>query len=342
MNGLKAMFGALLAVLLAGAVARADEVALRNGDRVSGEVVSLHEKTVTIKTAWAGELKIDWAEVVSLSTDKPVPVTRADGSEVEARVRWADGAWTLWQPSGESLGTADGILGINLPEPPGPDRAWHGELAAAMNLQRGNTDKFAASLSAAAKREFEKGRLSLYAGYDSASDEGETTVRRARGGAKYEFDLTEKTYAYLGADFAHDKFKDLDLRSTLNLGLGHRWIRRERLEVDLEAGLAYVFENFKEADDDSHPAGRLGEELRWTINDRVSLIQRAEWLPNFEDFNDWQANFDLILESKLVGAWSLRSQYRMEYDNRTSDTGFGNPDIEHADHYLQMALVFKF
>jgi hypothetical protein len=57
-------FGIMM--LLAALPARADEVRLKNGDRLTGETVSLANGTLTFKTA-VGELRIPWGDVTSPS-----------------------------------------------------------------------------------------------------------------------------------------------------------------------------------------------------------------------------------------------------------------------------------
>ncbi|MBY0341292.1 MAG: hypothetical protein K2Q19_09035, partial [Rhodocyclaceae bacterium] len=71
---------ALAFTLAASSMALADQVLLKNGDRLSGSVISKRGNTLIFKTSYAGELKIDWDEVAQLNTDKPVAVMRQDDS----------------------------------------------------------------------------------------------------------------------------------------------------------------------------------------------------------------------------------------------------------------------
>src|SRR4026209_2531299 len=58
-------------LLIAAVPAHADEVRLKNGDRITGVASSLAGGTLTFKAA-GGELKMPWAEVTSLGNDQPV------------------------------------------------------------------------------------------------------------------------------------------------------------------------------------------------------------------------------------------------------------------------------
>lgn len=52
-------------------VAQADLVLLQNGDRISGEIVELTRKCLTIKTSYAGTLRLDTESIHSFRTDSP-------------------------------------------------------------------------------------------------------------------------------------------------------------------------------------------------------------------------------------------------------------------------------
>lgn len=59
--------------LLSGEVL-ADEVILKNGDRLTGEVVTLEVNKLILKTSYAGEIFIDWSKVEKIEVDNPVEV----------------------------------------------------------------------------------------------------------------------------------------------------------------------------------------------------------------------------------------------------------------------------
>jgi len=53
-------------------IARADVATLKNGDRVTGALVTIKGGTLQLKTANLGSVSIPMAQVVSYSSDKPV------------------------------------------------------------------------------------------------------------------------------------------------------------------------------------------------------------------------------------------------------------------------------
>ena len=52
----------------------ADEVYLKNGNHMSGTIISMSEGKLILETDFAGRLTIDWASVERLSTDAPLTV----------------------------------------------------------------------------------------------------------------------------------------------------------------------------------------------------------------------------------------------------------------------------
>jgi hypothetical protein len=72
-----ARLGTLLVLAGAALAAAADEVVLRNGDRIRGEITSLADGKLVLRTDYAGEIALRWREVASLSTTAPVSVMRA-------------------------------------------------------------------------------------------------------------------------------------------------------------------------------------------------------------------------------------------------------------------------
>ena len=65
------MLAVIMLFFLAGP-AGADELLMKNGDRLQGSVVSMSLGKLVFKTSYAGDITIKWEEVATLTTDKPV------------------------------------------------------------------------------------------------------------------------------------------------------------------------------------------------------------------------------------------------------------------------------
>src|SRR4051794_12998030 len=65
---------------------RADQITLKNGDRVTGSIIKKEGKTVTIKTAGFGEINAQWEQIQSVVTDQPVNVELTGGQTLKGRL----------------------------------------------------------------------------------------------------------------------------------------------------------------------------------------------------------------------------------------------------------------
>ena len=70
---------ALALVLIMAQPAAADEVKMKNGDRISGSIVKMEGGSLIIKTDYAGELKIKWDQVAGLVSEGPIAVQCTEG-----------------------------------------------------------------------------------------------------------------------------------------------------------------------------------------------------------------------------------------------------------------------
>ena len=88
---LKLTTSVLLFLSFACAVANAEQVSLKNGDRLTGTIVSMDGKKLVLKTAYAGEVPIDWDSVDQFTSDQPLVVTKANKQTITGTVK-SDGA----------------------------------------------------------------------------------------------------------------------------------------------------------------------------------------------------------------------------------------------------------
>ena len=69
----------------------ADQIVMKNGDRVTGSIIKKDGKNLTIKTDQFGVVTTSWDQVVSVQADKPVNVVLADGRTVQGTIATANG-----------------------------------------------------------------------------------------------------------------------------------------------------------------------------------------------------------------------------------------------------------
>jgi small nuclear ribonucleoprotein (snRNP)-like protein len=70
--------------------ARADQVTLKNGDRLTGNIVKADEKTMLIKAELAGDVNVEWSAVTAIMSSQPLSLQLKSGQIVTGLLR-ADG-----------------------------------------------------------------------------------------------------------------------------------------------------------------------------------------------------------------------------------------------------------
>jgi hypothetical protein len=75
--------------------ARTDIVVLRNGDRLTCEVVQMRQGKLQVKTDDAGTISIEWDKIASVTTTDQYEITMRDGSQLLGRLRPGNVARTL-------------------------------------------------------------------------------------------------------------------------------------------------------------------------------------------------------------------------------------------------------
>jgi len=82
---LKQLIFILTGMLIATGTASADEVRLKNGDRITGTFIRMEAGKVIFRTDYAGEMQIDWHKVESLSAEKKIKVVLDDSTALEGQ-----------------------------------------------------------------------------------------------------------------------------------------------------------------------------------------------------------------------------------------------------------------
>src|SRR5438309_152205 len=77
---------ALLLCLFICQEVRADQVVLKNGDKLTGKIVKSDGKSLIIRTEFAGEVTVVWDAVVEVISDEPLYLDLADGRTVSGTV----------------------------------------------------------------------------------------------------------------------------------------------------------------------------------------------------------------------------------------------------------------
>ncbi len=288
-------------------------VLLSNGDRISGELVSVDAKTVVIRTPYAGELKINRSAVSEVRTDSTMYVTLAEGAVIVSKVETGEKAVRLVQPDG-LVKTVD-PAGIAALRSEAAQRAWEreeerlkyprfndfwrGSITFSVANTSGNARTSTLSTTGNAVREAGKNVLAMnfsqiYATQSTTEPFG-PTANRISGSIRADRRANGRLFLYGINAYDYDRFLALDLRSVFGDGLGVKpWMSR-RGSLELSGGGNWNREKFsREEGPLVRNSGEVaaGQELNLVLLSRLKLFQRAGFFPNLTNRGEYRFNFD--------------------------------------------------
>ncbi len=308
----------LFFVALASIPASADEVWLKNGDRLTGKVVSLDASTLVFKTSYAGDLSIKWEEVVNLKTDEPIKVVLGDETTAQGPVSPGDPGKVKVKAEQVAEPVTVDLANIKTINPKPPLRT-NFRANVGFSMTDGNTDTQDIYADAEFMARTLQNRYTIGGLYKRSEDEDVKTEDKALGYMKYDHFFTKKWYAYANATGEQDEFKDLDLRVTLGVGVGYQFIETDRTNLSVEGGLSYVDENYFLGEDDSFMAGR------WALRfDHFLLPKSLQYFLYHTGLQSVEDSDDLILFTQtgfripFYKNLNITAQVNWEYDKSPS------------------------
>src|SRR6476620_4963090 len=254
---------AIVLLLYCSRLFAADQVTLKNGDRLTGSIVRSDGKTLVLKTDLAGEVTITLADITNLTTDKTVYVALGNGQTVLGLVTTKDESGEIKASSGSVSINRGDVRAIRSEAEqkvyestlnPGWLEQWTGGADFGIALTRGNSNTTNMALGLAMARETRRDKTSVYAAgiYNREKTAGvlRTVANTVRLGGRYDRDSNRKWFGYGFTDLERNGQQSLNLRWVLGGGIGYHAIRNERTRLDLLGGLAMNREYFDGSDND--------------------------------------------------------------------------------------------
>ena len=294
----------------------ADQITLRNGDRLTGTISSADGTNLNLKTDYAGDLSIKWDAIQSISSDQPLFVTPKTGSMIVGTVSTADDKLQIATKTGGTVEVDKGAVKTMRSE--SEQRAygaWGGFLDSGLSLSRGNSDTTNFTLGATAARTTEKDKIGAFVNtiYSTGTTNGVTltTASPVHAGVRFDFNLSARTFAFVFSDFDHDRFQDLDLRNVIGGGLGRHVIKSDATNFDVFAGGSLNQEYFTTFTRRSGEA-LIGESFDHKLSSAFSIKERLEFYPDLSSLGDYRVVFDTAAIAKIskILSWQIDASDR--------------------------------
>jgi putative salt-induced outer membrane protein YdiY len=331
-----------LALILVSAVIfslplRADQIVLKNGDRLTGTVTKSDAKTLVLKTEFMGDVTIQWPAVDSINSTQPLHVATQAGKTLVGPVNTSDGnltvvtnGETVTVPKSEvvALRNDQEEAAYQKSQHPSLLQGWNGGATVGFALTRGNSETKNLSLAYTADRKTPHDEISMYANSVYATNDapGATptvTANTIQAGARYARNLTKLVFAYGGADFQTDELQALNLRSVLGGGMGLHVINTSTTTLDFLAGVNYTRENYVGLQR-NFAALTVGEELMHKLGASTVLTEKGYFFPDLSTTGQYRGTFNFGTITK-ISKW-------LGWQNAFGDIYVTNPPMGKKDN----------
>jgi putative salt-induced outer membrane protein YdiY len=327
--------------------ALADQITLKNGDRLSGQITTGDGKTLLLKTEFVGDVTIQWDAITAIESSDILHLTLKDGKRLSGKITTQDGKFVVARaPEATPTAAKDTIVAVrNDKEQRAFDAAaekmahpkftyfWSGAFDTGLALTRGNSSTASYTLSGKAIRETSRDKLTLYTTYIYASDDttvpGRTTANAIRAGVRGDLNISPRVFVFAFADYETNELQNLDLRQVYGGGLGYHLIKTERTLFDVFGGFSYdrdAFSSYFIANPAPPPPltfipaivqnsaeALVGEEFDSHLSKRSTLTERFSFFPNLSHTGEYRFQFDAALATQLKSWLSWQVTFSDRY-----------------------------
>ena len=340
----------------------ADQITLKNGDRLTGQIVKSDGKTLVLHTEFAGDVTVDFKAITQISSEKVLRVNTSDKKTLVGPVTTSDGKVEV---ATKTAGPVDVPL-VNIAEisdqaeyekleHPGLLRGWNGGVNVGFSLARGNSETSNLALAINAAHPTLNDKTSFYlTSIDTKNDLAtpSTVANLITAGLRYDHNINPRLFGFVGADFMSNALQNLDLRGVYGGGLGYHAIMSGNTTLDLLAGLNYTHETYSNGPvltpitvppvfvsygvTHRFAALTLGEELMHKLGKSTVITQKLYFFPDLSNTGQYRMTFDLGTVTK-ISKW-------LGWQNQFTDIYVSNPPLgtKTNDLILTTGLNFSF
>ena len=274
---------------------------LKNGDRLTGTLVSEDTNRVVIGTPWQNELAVPKTEISKrenvAATPGPTAPVAAPAPVVAAK------------PAAP-------------PVAPPPPKHWNADLQFGLDIQESTKSRtlyYTRDKLSYARPLWQQQipfRSTIDYNYSYGKTEGIRSTDRMDGSSKSDLDVKKSLFVYNLGGAGYDKIRRIDLQYEEGPGVGYHLIARTNFVLNTEVGMNYQVQQFSDGNESKNVYFRLAEDLNWKINKKTDLVQKVEFFPQADTFSKFRFRFDSTLRYALLQNLSINLTVIDLYDSK--------------------------
>jgi putative salt-induced outer membrane protein YdiY len=305
-------------VLLLAIPALADQIVLKNGDRLTGSITKSDGKQLVIKTDYAGDVTVKFDAIQSMTSAGDLNVSLGGKTVVGSVTTSGDNVVVATKTAGPVEAPKSSVTMLRDPAEqaayektlhPGLLEGWKAGLNMGFALTAGNSETKNLNIAFNGVRTGLRDKLVLYTNSIYAVTDkptSQTTANSTGGGARYDHDLTPRVFGFVSGDFFSNALQDLNLRSILGGGGGLHAIKSAATTLDLLVGANYTHESYSIPINPPNPATSqslaaltVGDAFTHKVGKNTVVTQSFLFYPDLSDTGQYRGTFNLGTVTKI-------------------------------------------
>jgi len=331
---LKLTFTTLVALICLAGIAHADVLTLKNGDRVTGTLVTIQGGTLQLKTANLGTISIPMAQVATYTAEKPVAVVIKGQEPVRGTLELLpSGDWQVKTANGQVQTIPAAKPELIMPvedyqkveQAPSLWQAWKGAASLGYSLQNGSqeTDTLTTSLAASRERPatpiFEphmRTKFDFTALFSHAEQKSLTppfvvtstvSSRTFTTDLRQDYLFSADNFVFAFGQVNHISTQAVYLQQTYGGGFGRDVVKNARTNFSVLGGPTYVQEKFFNGLLTKTIELLIGESLSEQFSKRLRLDHYLHVYPDLRNGGEYRFDTSTVLSYKLSGKVSVNA-----------------------------------
>jgi putative salt-induced outer membrane protein len=330
----------------------ADQVTLKNGDRLTGTVVKSDGKTLVLHTDAAGDITLKFDAIQDIKTEQELHVSLKDGKTAVGPVTTADGKIEVATKTAGTVeaSEADVTLIRNDAEQaafdkslhPGLVHGWKGGADVGFSVARGNSETENLAIAFNATHPTLNDKITMYVSSIYTTNQlatPSTVANLIQGGLRYDRNVNARLFVFGEGDFMSNALQFLDLRAVYSGGFGYHAIKSDRTTLDFLGGINYTHETYSNGTEvpptppSTTPTGiftsygvtnrfaalTLSELLTQKLGKSTVVTENLNFYPDLQQTSEYRGTFNFGTVTK-ISKW-------LGWQNQFADIYVTNPPI---------------
>jgi hypothetical protein len=336
--------GVFLGLFLLASRLAADVIETKSGARIVGKITKIDGGSVTVTTDFAGVIVIKQNQVVRITTDLPVVVRLASGTEEAGPITTSNGAVQVVGTDSTVVAAVDQVAaawpaGGKDPALVALEHHWKYEATLDIEGTTGNGDQLGTQGGLSAKLITPQFTTDYYTAYNRQVADGVKSADQFKIGVDYTDNLNNRWSWYARDEAGFDRIMDIKFYDIAATGYGYDLIKTPKDTLTFRAGLAYRYDDYEDPTVPILSSAAADFEIihdyktkTWEIGNHLTLV------PAFSNIGNVTGTQDSFFQEPLANpAWKLRIGVANDYNSKPG------PGINKVDttYYTRLLLDWQ-